>query len=144
MGHITDSFGERMDPFSGEGAFHRALMWPQTMARRARYPLTACYQCRNSTRLRRLVVIDHGFGITTWYAHLSAFSAIPGARVKRGSGRLHRHQRSLHRPARPLRSPHEQRPVKPLALHALYPPATKPSGFCLLELLFSVSIHTYH
>src|SRR5260370_40083340 len=32
----------------------------------------------------RLVVIDHGFGITTWYAHLSSFSAVPGARVKRG------------------------------------------------------------
>src|ERR1700731_1856480 len=25
MGHITDSFGERMDPFSGEGAFHRGV-----------------------------------------------------------------------------------------------------------------------
>ena len=33
----------------------------------------------------RLVVIDHGFGITTWYAHLSSFSAIAGARVKRGT-----------------------------------------------------------
>src|ERR1700687_4997632 len=32
----------------------------------------------------RLVIIDHGFGITTWYAHLSSFSAVPGARVKRG------------------------------------------------------------
>ena len=32
----------------------------------------------------RLVVIDHGFGITTWYAHLSSFSAVAGARVKRG------------------------------------------------------------
>src|SRR5258708_8719701 len=25
LGHITDSFGERLDPFSGEGAFHTAL-----------------------------------------------------------------------------------------------------------------------
>jgi murein DD-endopeptidase MepM/ murein hydrolase activator NlpD len=33
----------------------------------------------------RLVVIDHGFGITTWYAHLSSFSAIPGTRIKRGT-----------------------------------------------------------
>jgi len=30
-------------------------------------------------------VIDHGFGITTWYAHLSSFSAIPGERIKRGT-----------------------------------------------------------
>ena len=25
MGHITDSFGERLDPFSGEGAFHTGV-----------------------------------------------------------------------------------------------------------------------
>jgi hypothetical protein len=30
LGHITDSFGERLDPFSGEGAFHR--WWSLTTA----------------------------------------------------------------------------------------------------------------
>src|SRR5260370_13916119 len=25
LGHITDSFGERLDPFSGEGAFHTGV-----------------------------------------------------------------------------------------------------------------------
>jgi len=67
----------------------------------------------------RLVVIDHGFGITTWYAHLSSFSAVPGARVKRGevvgytgiSGRStgpHVHYESTH----------EQRADQSMALHA--------------------------
>jgi murein DD-endopeptidase MepM/ murein hydrolase activator NlpD len=32
----------------------------------------------------RLVVVDHGFGVTTWYGHLSSFSVIPGEQVKRG------------------------------------------------------------
>ena len=32
----------------------------------------------------RLVVIDHGFGISTCYAHLSAFNAQVGTRVDRG------------------------------------------------------------
>src|SRR5262249_42737387 len=32
----------------------------------------------------RLVVVDHGFGITTWYAHLSSISAVAGTRIKRG------------------------------------------------------------
>ena len=32
----------------------------------------------------RLVVIDHGFGVTTWYGHLSGFNVQPGMRVKAG------------------------------------------------------------
>jgi murein DD-endopeptidase MepM/ murein hydrolase activator NlpD len=32
----------------------------------------------------RLVVIDHGFGVTTWYGHLSGFQTHQGTRVKRG------------------------------------------------------------
>jgi len=32
----------------------------------------------------RLVVVDHDSGITTWYAHLSAFLGSLWARVKRG------------------------------------------------------------
>jgi murein DD-endopeptidase MepM/ murein hydrolase activator NlpD len=32
----------------------------------------------------KLVVIDHGFGVSTWYGHLSAFSTHVGTHVKRG------------------------------------------------------------
>src|SRR5271170_4385518 len=38
----------------------------------------------NHSGYGRLVVLDHGFGISTWYAHLSSFSAVPGTRIKRG------------------------------------------------------------
>jgi len=85
MGHITDSFGERLDPFSGEGAFHTGV----DVASDYGEPVHATADgivttAENHAGYGRLVVIDHGFGITTWYAHLSAFSAIPGARIKRG------------------------------------------------------------
>ena len=85
LGHITDSFGERLDPFSGEGAFHRGV----DVASDYGAPVHATADgvvtiAETHSGYGRLVVIDHGFGITTWYAHLSAFSAIPGARVKRG------------------------------------------------------------
>jgi len=85
LGHITDSFGERLDPFSGEGAFHRGV----DVASDYGAPVHATadgvvINAENHSGYGRLVVIDHGFGITTWYAHLSSFSAIPGARVKRG------------------------------------------------------------
>jgi murein DD-endopeptidase MepM/ murein hydrolase activator NlpD len=85
LGHITDSFGERLDPFSGEGAFHTGVDVSSDYGA----PVHATGDgiitiAENHAGYGRLVVIDHGFGITTWYAHLSSFSAIAGARVKRG------------------------------------------------------------
>jgi murein DD-endopeptidase MepM/ murein hydrolase activator NlpD len=85
LGHVTDSFGARLDPFSGEGAFHTGV----DVASDYGAPVHATADgvitiAENHAGYGRLVVVDHGFGITTWYAHLSAFSAIPGARVKRG------------------------------------------------------------
>lgn len=85
LGHITDSFGERLDPFSGEGAFHTGV----DVASDYGAPVHATADgvvtiADDHAGYGRLVVIDHGFGITTWYAHLSAFSTVPGTRVKRG------------------------------------------------------------
>jgi murein DD-endopeptidase MepM/ murein hydrolase activator NlpD len=85
MGHITDSFGERLDPFSGEGAFHTGV----DVASDYGAPVHATADgivtvADDHAGYGRLVVIDHGFGITTWYAHLSAFSAVAGSRIKRG------------------------------------------------------------
>jgi murein DD-endopeptidase MepM/ murein hydrolase activator NlpD len=85
LGHITDGFGLRLDPFSGEGAVHTGV----DIASDYGAPVHATADgivitAENHAGYGRLVVIDHGFGITTWYAHLSSFSAIPGARIKRG------------------------------------------------------------
>jgi murein DD-endopeptidase MepM/ murein hydrolase activator NlpD len=85
MGHITDSFGERLDPFSGEGAFHTGI----DVASDYGAPVHATADgvvviAQTHPGYGRLVVVDHGFGITTWYGHLSAFSAVVGARIKRG------------------------------------------------------------
>src|SRR6516164_5582005 len=85
LGHITDSFGERLDPFSGEGAFHTGVDVSSDYGA----PVYATADgvvtyADNHPGYGRLVVLDHGFGITTWYAHLSSFTAVPGARVKRG------------------------------------------------------------
>jgi len=85
MGHITAGFGERLDPFSGEGAFHTGVDVASDYG--APVHVTAdgvVIVVENHAGYGRLVVVDHGFGITTWYAHLSAFATIAGARVKRG------------------------------------------------------------
>jgi murein DD-endopeptidase MepM/ murein hydrolase activator NlpD len=85
MGHITDAFGARLDPFSGEGAFHTGV----DVASDYGAPVHATADgvvtvAENHAGYGRLVVIDHGFGITSWYAHLSSFSAVVGEHVKRG------------------------------------------------------------
>ena len=85
LGHITDGFGERLDPFSGEGAFHTGV----DVASDYGAPVHATADgivtiAENHAGYGRLVVIDHGFGISTWYAHLSSLSPVVGSRVKRG------------------------------------------------------------
>src|SRR6201997_5143235 len=85
LGHITDGFGERLDPFSGEGAFHTGVDVGSDYGAPVHATADGIVTiAENHSGYGRLVVIDHGFGITTWYAHLSSFSAVTGARVKRG------------------------------------------------------------
>jgi hypothetical protein len=85
LGHITDSFGERLDPFSGEGAFHTGVDVSSDYGAPVHATADGIITiAENHAGYGRLVVIDHGFGITTWYAHLSSFSGVPGARIKRG------------------------------------------------------------
>jgi len=114
MGHITDSFGERLDPFSGEGAFHTGV----DVASDYGAPVHATADgiitiAENHAGYGRLVVIDHGFGITTWYAHLSAFSAVAGARVKRGEVVGYTASVAVQPGARALRSSNEHAPINP-------------------------------
>jgi hypothetical protein len=85
MGHITDSFGERLDPFSGEGAFHTGVDVGADYGASVFATADGIVQdAGQHTGYGRVVIVDHGFGITTWYAHLSAYAVVPGARVKRG------------------------------------------------------------
>jgi murein DD-endopeptidase MepM/ murein hydrolase activator NlpD len=85
IGRITGSFGERLDPFNGEGSFHPGV----DIAGKYGEPVRAAGDgvvivAERRHGYGRVVVIDHGFGVTTWYAHLSAFDTQVGARVVRG------------------------------------------------------------
>ena len=85
LGHITDAFGARLDPFSGEGAFHTGV----DIGTDYGAPVHASADgyvsiVQNQVGYGRMVVVDHGFGITTWYAHLSAFGTMTGTHIKRG------------------------------------------------------------
>ena len=85
MGTITGSFGERLDPFNGEGAFHAGVDISTAFGEQVRVTaegLVVAVEVRPG--YGRMVVVEHGFGISTCYGHLSGFNTHVGARVSRG------------------------------------------------------------
>src|ERR1700683_904670 len=84
-GEITGHFGERLDPFSGEGAFHAGMDIASHYGDDVRATADGIISVVDRRAgYGRLVVIDHGFGVTTWYGHLAEFSTNLGTHVKRG------------------------------------------------------------
>ena len=84
-GHITAGFGDRLDPFNGEGTFHAGV----DISTEFGNPVLAAADgfvvaVGQQSGYGRVVVVDHGAGITTWYAHLSRFRAYLGQSVQRG------------------------------------------------------------
>jgi murein DD-endopeptidase MepM/ murein hydrolase activator NlpD len=85
MGRITSRFGERLDPFDGEGEFHTGIDIASHYGDDVRAAADGVVVWTGDREgYGRVVIIDHGFGITTWYAHLSGYVAEVGMRVKRG------------------------------------------------------------
>jgi murein DD-endopeptidase MepM/ murein hydrolase activator NlpD len=85
VGHLTGTFGERMDPFSGEGAFHTGVDISSQYGDSVRVAADGVViRAEESSGYGRLVVVDHGFGLTTYYGHLSSFHVIAGQQVRRG------------------------------------------------------------
>jgi murein DD-endopeptidase MepM/ murein hydrolase activator NlpD len=85
VGEITGHFGERLDPFSGEGAFHAGIDIASHYGDAIRATADGIVQeVGRRSGYGRMIVIDHGFGVTTLYGHLSAFNTEIGMAVKRG------------------------------------------------------------
>jgi murein DD-endopeptidase MepM/ murein hydrolase activator NlpD len=84
-GWLTGTFGGRSDPFTGEPGYHQGI----DIATEKGQPVyaTADGTVESSSYTGdygNLVVIAHGFGLTTRYGHLSAFAQKVGHEVKRG------------------------------------------------------------
>ncbi len=85
MGHITGTFGERIDPFNGEGAFHRGIDISSEYGSRVIAPADGVVQVADLMNgYGKTVMVEHSDGITTLYGHLSAFAVTSGQRVHRG------------------------------------------------------------
>lgn len=85
VGRITSSFGERLDPFNGEGAFHSGIDIATTYGSAVRAPADGIVlKAGYGTGYGREIIIDHGSGIETLYGHLSGFAVTAGEQVRRG------------------------------------------------------------
>jgi murein DD-endopeptidase MepM/ murein hydrolase activator NlpD len=84
-GRIVSSFGERSDPFNGEGAFHRGVDISGDYGQAILAPADGIVEFAEfHNGYGRTVSIDHGHGITTLFGHLSGFAVSGGERVSRG------------------------------------------------------------
>lgn len=84
-GWLSDRFGQRSDPFTGHADFHSGLdistdKGEPVFATAAGRVESASY----SGAYGNLVMINHGFGLSTRYGHLSRFAVKAGEQVKRG------------------------------------------------------------
>jgi murein DD-endopeptidase MepM/ murein hydrolase activator NlpD len=84
-GWISSGYGSRRDPFTGSPDFHPGLDISGNTGQEIQAPADGLVvDATYSGNYGNLVTIDHGFGITTRYAHLSRFAITPGQQVRRG------------------------------------------------------------
>ncbi len=84
-GPITGSFGERIDPFNGEGAFHSGVDISAAVGQPVVAPADGIVVFADfSGGYGRAIILDHGHGITTRYGHLASFAVAAGQYVHRG------------------------------------------------------------
>jgi murein DD-endopeptidase MepM/ murein hydrolase activator NlpD len=84
-GRVGSSFGERQDPFNGEGAFHSGIDIDAPVGT----PVRAAGEgdvtsAGMNAGYGREIVVDHGHDVMTVYGHLSAVAIVPGQHVMRG------------------------------------------------------------
>jgi murein DD-endopeptidase MepM/ murein hydrolase activator NlpD len=85
-GRLMGAFGDRTDPFSGEGAFHRGvdISAPTGTPVHATAEGIIVHADASLSGFGRLVVVNHPGGYQTYYAHLSRIFVRVGQEVRRG------------------------------------------------------------
>ncbi len=85
IGPITGAFGERIDPFNGEGAFHSGVDISCRYGEPVLAPADGTVSYADFYNgYGRMIEIVHGGGISTRYGHLSGLAVIDGQSVRKG------------------------------------------------------------
>jgi len=84
-GPVTGSFGERIDPFNGEGAFHTGVDISTAYGQAVIAPADGVVVfAAEAGGYGKLLILEHGHGVSTRYGHLAGFAAAIGQSVRRG------------------------------------------------------------
>jgi murein DD-endopeptidase MepM/ murein hydrolase activator NlpD len=84
-GILTDGFGGRSDPFTGEPGTHNAVDISSAVGQGVRAPADGIViKSEWANGYGNVIYLSHGYGYSTRYGHLSSFAVRPGQRVKRG------------------------------------------------------------
>lgn len=85
MGRLLSHFGARQDPFYGHQAFHSGVDISAGMGSPVHVTADGIVVSAEwGGAYGKLVVVDHGNGLQTYYAHLSRMDVIPGQEVRMG------------------------------------------------------------
>jgi murein DD-endopeptidase MepM/ murein hydrolase activator NlpD len=84
-GYLSASFGNRKDPFTGMPDFHPGIDISTPRGTPVVAPADGVVTFRGVRgAYGKAIVVDHGYGIVTRYAHLDGYDVRPGQRVRRG------------------------------------------------------------
>jgi len=84
-GYLTSSFGSRADPWTGKRRMHHGQDFGVLSGTPVYAPADGVVKSRNGkTGYGNTVILDHGYGVKTIFAHLSRYVVKPGSNVKRG------------------------------------------------------------
>jgi murein DD-endopeptidase MepM/ murein hydrolase activator NlpD len=84
-GRVGSSFGQRIDPFNGEGAFHEGIDLEAPLGTPVRAAADGDVTVAGmNTGYGREIMLDHGHDVLTLYGHLSAMAVAVGQHVMRG------------------------------------------------------------
>jgi murein DD-endopeptidase MepM/ murein hydrolase activator NlpD len=84
-GWLTSRFGERRDPMTGRTTMHRGIDVAASIGTAIVSPADgAVVKVEQQTGYGLVVMVDHGFGMMTKYAHLADSAVRPGDTVRRG------------------------------------------------------------
>jgi len=84
-GTLRSAFGGRPDPFSGEGEFHTGVDIAVPAGTPVHVTADGVVTSAGwSGSYGKLVIVSHGNGVETYYAHLSELLVVPGEEVRIG------------------------------------------------------------
>ncbi|MEK6655481.1 MAG: M23 family metallopeptidase, partial [Thermodesulfobacteriota bacterium] len=83
-GWVTSEFGRRISPFGGERELHRGIDIATKFGQAIQAPAAGVVaEVTYQNDVGRTILIDHGHGLSTSYAHLSKAVVRPGAPVRK-------------------------------------------------------------